>query len=114
MADMDTPLKFEFESYLASLMKAMDMDKAAPEVQKEVTLQLGRQLATRILNTLTLNFSDKDWSGMAKPENANDLSELLSNAIERNPEIKDLLVGELDLFFAETLEAHSAFKNPKP
>lgn len=111
MSDNETLLKFDFESYIASLMEAMDMGKASPEIQQDVTLQLGRQLGYRIMNTLTLNFSEEDWSGLTHPENATDLSELLSEAIERNPEIKEKLVEELDEFFTETVEAYNALKN---
>jgi len=110
MSDNESVLKFEFESYIASLMEAMEMGKSSPEVQQEVTLQLGKQLGFRIMNTLTLHFSDEDWSGLAHPETATDLSELISEAIARSPKIQKKLVEELDEFFAETVDAYNALK----
>ncbi len=111
MPDKEPLLKFEFESYIASLMEAMDMAQAPEETQKGVTQELGRQLGYRIMNTLTLHFSEEDWKGLAQPETATDLSGLISEAIVRNPAIKEKLVEELDEFFSETVEAYNTLKN---
>jgi len=81
------------------------MAETPPEVQREVTIQLGRQVGYRIMNALTLNFEAGDWAGLANAQNTENLSDLISEAIDRNPEIKDKVVEELDQFYEETLEA---------
>lgn len=112
MSDKEPLLKFDFETYLATLMDAMDMGQAPMEIQQDVTLQLGRQLSYRLMSALTLNFGDQDWAGLAKSPESDEMETLLERAIERNPRVKTAVLKELDDFYAETMEAYNAFKQP--
>ncbi len=109
MPEKPTELQFDFENYLASLMEAMNMQEAPPEVQKNVTYELGRQLAFRIINTLTLHSEAEDWSNLLNFSDTTELDEVLSKAIEASPKIKDAIVDELDAFYTETIEAFEVF-----
>lgn len=111
MTEKAEELQFDFESYLASLMKVMEMDQASEAVQKDVTWSLGQQLGFRIMEALTLSFDDNDWSFFVNSGDSGDLKGLIQQAIERNPAVKEAVVETLDEFYNETLEAFSAFKN---
>jgi pheromone shutdown protein TraB len=108
---MNNQLEFNFEHYLATLMGAMEMDQASPEVREKVTLELSRQLGYRLMNTLALNFADEDWAFVAKLDKLDNLSNLLSEVIEQNPRIKEVVVAELDKFFNEMLETYDRLKS---
>lgn len=110
MPDKEPMLKFDFENYVATLMEAMEMNLAPIEVQQDVTLQLGRQLGYRLMNTLTLNFGDGDWAKLTESTGLEPMEILLEGAIERNPAVKSAILEELDGFYSETLEAYNTFK----
>lgn len=109
MPEKEPKFEFDFESYLATLMEAMEMDQAPPEIQQDVTYQLGRQLGYQVLTTLSLNFGEEDWSAFEKNAEANEFQEAVSKAISRNPKIKQVILETLDRFYDETMEAFNSF-----
>ena len=111
MPEKMTELQFDFESYLASLMEAMDMHQAPEEVQKDMTVQLGRQLGYQLMTALSLNFDDEDWSNIMNHSDIAEFKDLIEQAIEKSPKIKEVVLRTLDEFFAETTEAYNEFKN---
>ena len=111
MPEKITELKFDFESYLANLLEAIDMHQATEEVQKDVTIQLGRQLSYQLMTALSLNFDDKDWSNIMNHSDTTEFKDLIEKAIEENPKIKEVVLKALDEFFTETTEVYNEFKN---
>ena len=111
MPEKMTELEFDFESYLANLLEAMNMHEAAPEIQKDVTLQLGRQLAYRLMSALSLSFEDEDWSNIMNYSDVEEFKDLIEKAIEKNPKIKEAVLTALNEFYEETVGAFDDFKN---
>lgn len=111
MTEKAEELQFDFDSYIASLMEAMEMDQASETIQKDVIWGLGQQLGFRIMEALTLNFSSEDWGFFVNSGDSGDLKDLIQQAIERNSAVKEAIVKALDEFYNETLEAFNAFKD---
>ena len=111
MPEEMTELQFDFESYLAKLLENMNMQEASEETQKDLTLQLGRQLAYRLMVALSLSLGDKDLSNMAGSEDGTEFKDLIEKAIEQNPELKEVALRTLNEFYAETMETFGEFQS---
>jgi len=110
MTEKTEQLEFDFDSYINSLMEVMEMreaDQTTQEIALEGVLQ---QVNFRIFEALTLNFKNDDWSFLINATNIENLKDLVQQAIERSPTVKQAVVEALDEFYNEILDAFNEFK----
>jgi len=103
--------EFNFDTFVSTLMKKMEMENAPKEVQESTALEIRRKVGYVIMDTVQKNLNTEELEKLFEAlKNNIPMQEVIQKVINDRPDIQEKLTEEMDKFYNETLEVYNTFK----